>query len=85
MTALLLQQTGRIYCAAFTDDVLFSELAQKAVFWQQRNFFGVDLSALHSPAVEGYFSQVLSVQAHQLMLITAVTCRIASANIPWVC
>ena len=63
MIAFLLQQTGRIYCAAFTDDVLFSELAQKAVFWQQRSFFGVDLSALHSPAVEGYFNQVISAQA----------------------
>ena len=85
MTALLLQQSGRIYCAAFTDDVLFSELAQKAVFWQQRNFFGVDLSALHSPAVEGYFSQVTSVQAHQVMLIMAMALRIARVNIPWVC
>lgn len=72
MIALLLQQSGQIYCAAFTDDVLFSELAQKAVFWQQSNFFGVDLSALHSPAVEGYFSQVLSVHVRQIVLILAV-------------
>ncbi|CAL5219667.1 g1550 [Coccomyxa viridis] len=52
-------QSGRIYCAAFTDDALFSELAHKATFWQQKNFFGVDLSTLHAPALEGYFSQVV--------------------------
>jgi histone-arginine methyltransferase CARM1 len=57
--SLLLQQSGRIYCAAFSDEVLFSELAHKAIFWQQRNFFGVDLSSLHAPALEGYFGQVL--------------------------
>ena len=56
--SVLLQQSGRIYCAAFTDEALFSELAHKAIFWQQQNFFGVDLSSLHAPALEGYFSQV---------------------------
>ena len=55
---LLLQQRGTIYCAAFTDDTLFSEMAHKAIFWQQNSFFGVDLSSLYAPALEGYFSQV---------------------------
>jgi hypothetical protein len=30
----------------------------QALFWQQHNFFGVDLTPLHGSAFQGYFSQV---------------------------
>ncbi|BDA42476.1 probable histone-arginine methyltransferase CARM1 [Coccomyxa sp. Obi] len=52
-------QTGRIHVAAFTDDVLHSEMMNKATFWLQTCFFGVDLTSLYEPAMDGYFSQVV--------------------------
>ena len=53
----LMQQVGRIHVAAFTDDLLYTEMVNKATFWQQNSFFGVDLSSLFQPALDGYFSQ----------------------------
>ncbi|XP_047066170.1 probable histone-arginine methyltransferase CARM1 [Lolium rigidum] len=49
--------TGRIHMAPFSDEYLYVEMANKALFWQQHNFFGVDLTPLHSSAFDGYFSQ----------------------------
>lgn len=54
---LVVQQTGRIHVAAFTDDVLHAEMMNKATFWLQTSFFGVDLTSLYEPAMDGYFSQ----------------------------
>ncbi|KAL8162811.1 hypothetical protein V2J09_014300 [Rumex salicifolius] len=48
---------GRIHMAPFCDEYLFVEIANKALFWQQQNYFGVDLNPLHASACEGYFSQ----------------------------
>jgi hypothetical protein len=56
--SVVLQQLGRIHAAAFSDAVLHSELLGKALFWQQPNFFGLDMTHLHQPALEGYFTQV---------------------------
>jgi histone-arginine methyltransferase CARM1 len=52
-------QIGRIHVAAFTDPLLYGEVAQKAAFWQQPGFYGVDVTSLFEPAAEGYFSQVI--------------------------
>jgi hypothetical protein len=51
-------QIGRIHAAAFTDPLLYGEVAAKAAFWQQPQFYGVDLTTLFGPAAEGYFAQV---------------------------
>lgn len=48
---------GRIHMAPFTDEYLYLEIANKAVFWQQENYFGVNLRPLHGSAFQGYFSQ----------------------------
>ncbi|CAN1857637.1 Probable histone-arginine methyltransferase 1.3 [Linum perenne] len=48
---------GRIHMAPFSDEYLFVEVANKALFWQQQNYFGVDLTPLHGSAFQGYFSQ----------------------------
>uniref|UniRef100_A0A803MFU8 type I protein arginine methyltransferase n=1 Tax=Chenopodium quinoa TaxID=63459 RepID=A0A803MFU8_CHEQI len=48
---------GRIHMAPFSDEYLFVEIANKALFWQQQNYFGVDLTALYGSAFQGYFSQ----------------------------
>ncbi|KAF5186546.1 Histone-arginine methyltransferase carmer [Thalictrum thalictroides] len=48
---------GRMHMAPFSDEYLFVEVANKALFWQQQNYYGVDLSALYGCAFQGYFSQ----------------------------
>ncbi|KAL5537419.1 hypothetical protein UlMin_044663 [Ulmus minor] len=48
---------GRIHMAPFSDEYLFIEIANKALFWQQQNYYGVDLTPLHGTAFQGYFSQ----------------------------
>ncbi|KAK8954613.1 putative histone-arginine methyltransferase CARM1 [Platanthera zijinensis] len=48
---------GRIHMAPFSDEYLYIEIASKALFWQQHNYFAVDLTPLHGSAFEGYFSQ----------------------------
>ncbi|KAF7146728.1 hypothetical protein RHSIM_Rhsim04G0222300 [Rhododendron simsii] len=48
---------GRIHMAPFSDEYLFVEMANKALFWQQQNYYGVDLTPLYGSAFKGYFSQ----------------------------
>lgn len=48
---------GRMHMAPFSDEYLYIEIANKALFWQQQNYFGVDLTPLHGSAFQGYFSQ----------------------------
>lgn len=48
---------GRIHMAPFSDEYLYVEIANKALFWQQQNYYGVDLTPLHGTAFQGYFSQ----------------------------
>lgn len=48
---------GRIHMAPFSDEYLHVEIASKALFWQQPNYYGVDLTALYDTAFQGYFSQ----------------------------
>lgn len=53
-----LQRLGRIHAAAFSDEVLYAEMVNKAAFWVQQSYFGIDLTALYAPALSGYFAQV---------------------------
>ncbi|CAL9133530.1 unnamed protein product [Musa acuminata var. zebrina] len=48
---------GRIHMAPFSDEYLYVEIANKALFWQQHNYYGVDLTPLYGSAFQGYFSQ----------------------------
>lgn len=48
---------GDLHIAPFTDDALFMEQYNKANFWYQTCFHGVDLSALRTAAVKEYFRQ----------------------------
>ncbi|KAH0459055.1 hypothetical protein IEQ34_011869 [Dendrobium chrysotoxum] len=43
-------------CTLFDKNAKYSKL-YLAIFWQQQNFFGVDLSPLHGSAFQAYFSQ----------------------------
>lgn len=48
---------GDLHIAPFSDAALYMEQLNKANFWYQENFHGVDLSSLRSAAVEEYFKQ----------------------------
>ncbi|KAF9604196.1 hypothetical protein IFM89_004771 [Coptis chinensis] len=61
---------GRMHMAPFSDEYLFVEVANKALFWQQENYYGVDLSPLYKSAFQGYFSQPV-VDAFDPRLIVA--------------
>lgn len=54
---LMFPSSGDIHVAPFTDEHLYFERYAQASFWQQRNFYGVNLSALHGPAVEEFINQ----------------------------
>ncbi|XP_062301482.1 histone-arginine methyltransferase CARM1-like [Scomber scombrus] len=54
---LMFPSYGDIHLAPFTDEQLYFEHHARASFWQQRNFYGVNLSALHSPAGDEFFRQ----------------------------
>jgi len=46
-----------LYAAPFSDDALYQEQYQKAAFWTQPDFFGVDLNPLREDALTFYYSQ----------------------------
>lgn len=49
--------TGDLHVAPFSDESLYLEQYNKANFWYQKNFHGVDLSVLHPEAMTEYFRQ----------------------------
>ncbi|KAG1326255.1 hypothetical protein COCNU_01G001890 [Cocos nucifera] len=61
---------GRIYMAPFSDEHLFVEIANKALFWQQQNYYGVDLTPLYGSFFKGYFSQPVLDAFDQSILIS---------------
>ncbi|KAK2718669.1 hypothetical protein QYM36_005863 [Artemia franciscana] len=48
---------GDLHVAPFTDESLYMEQFNKANFWYQQNFHGVDLSSLRHAALKEYFRQ----------------------------
>jgi histone-arginine methyltransferase CARM1 len=46
-----------LYCAPYTDELLYMEQFNKISFWYQQHFHGVDLSPLKDAAKEEYFKQ----------------------------
>ena len=51
--------------ALFSDEVLYAEIAAKSSFWLQQNYYGVNITHLHAPSVDGYFSQVRTWLSHR--------------------
>ncbi len=80
----LMQQVGRIHAAAFSDAMLWSELLAKAVFWQQPQFYGVDITSLHQPAVDGYYHAVSMCSNADLKLLCCVLRHGMSSTYVWV-
>ncbi|XP_039979070.1 histone-arginine methyltransferase CARM1-like [Xiphias gladius] len=54
---MMFPSLGDIHLAPFSDEQLYFEHYARASFWQQRSFCGVNLSALHSAAVDEFFRQ----------------------------
>jgi histone-arginine methyltransferase CARM1 len=53
----MVPSTGTIFIAPFTDGHLWTQTMAKARFWEQQNFYGVDLSPLYAEAREEVFGQ----------------------------
>lgn len=54
---LMMPTIGTIICAPFTDSHLYNEQVNKANFWTNTNFYGVDLTGIADKAVEENLSQ----------------------------
>ncbi|XP_069031339.1 histone-arginine methyltransferase CARM1-like [Embiotoca jacksoni] len=52
---LMFPSFGDIHLAPFSDEQLYMEHSTRAGFWQQRSFYGVNLSALHTAAGDEFF------------------------------
>lgn len=48
---------GTMFVSPFSDETIYREQMGKVAFWQQRDFYGLDLSAMRTRAVENHFSQ----------------------------
>lgn len=48
---------GTMLMSPFSDESIYREQMGKVAFWQQRDFYGLDLSALRAQAVDNHFSQ----------------------------
>ncbi|GBF88352.1 histone-arginine methyltransferase-like [Raphidocelis subcapitata] len=69
-------QIGRIHAAAFSDALLYGEVAGKAGFWQQPAFYGVDVTGLFEAAAEGYFAQVVVDAFDPSVLVSGCATRV---------
>ncbi|XVF38723.1 hypothetical protein REPUB_Repub20aG0126400 [Reevesia pubescens] len=71
---------GRIHMAPFSDEYLFVEIASKALFWQQQNYYGVDLTPLYGSAFQGYFSQPVVDAFDPRLLVSPPMCHVIDFN-----
>jgi histone-arginine methyltransferase CARM1 len=62
--------TADMHFALFSDDALYLEQSQKASFWCQENFYGINLSALKSQAYQETFKQPVVDSWHPGILIS---------------
>ncbi|KAJ7955096.1 Protein arginine N-methyltransferase [Quillaja saponaria] len=67
---------GRIHMAPFSDEYLFVEIANKALFWQQQNYYGVDLTPLYGSAFQGYFTQPVVDAFDPRLLVAPAMCHV---------
>lgn len=54
---LMFPSVGTIFVAPFSDDTLYQEQLAKVTWWQNTNFYGVDVSGLEGSAKNDHFSQ----------------------------
>ncbi|XP_058645826.1 histone-arginine methyltransferase CARM1 isoform X2 [Onychostoma macrolepis] len=61
---------GDIHLAPFTDEQLYMEHHARSNFWNQRCFYGVNLSGLHSSAVDEFYRQPI-VDTFEMQILMA--------------
>eukprot|EP01025_Chloroclados_australasicus_P006194 TRINITY_DN12017_c0_g2_i2.p1 TRINITY_DN12017_c0_g2~~TRINITY_DN12017_c0_g2_i2.p1 ORF type:complete len:557 (-),score=33.73 TRINITY_DN12017_c0_g2_i2:190-1860(-) len=66
---------GQLFAALFSDEMLHQEIVNKAVFWCNRNFFGVDLTPLYEDSLETYFRQVVIDSFNPGILVSSYVCK----------
>uniref|UniRef100_A0A3B4ZS89 type I protein arginine methyltransferase n=1 Tax=Stegastes partitus TaxID=144197 RepID=A0A3B4ZS89_9TELE len=73
---LMFPSYGDIHLAPFTDEQFYFEHYAQASFWQQKSFYGVNLSALHNAAVDEFFRQPIvdTFEVHILMARSVKHC-----------
>lgn len=54
---LMLPSTGSILFAPMTDDALYAEQVGKSAFWNNGDFYGVDISPVAALSMKEYMSQ----------------------------
>nr|XP_021149768.1 histone-arginine methyltransferase CARM1 [Columba livia] len=62
------------HLAPFSDEQLYMEHYSRANFWYQESFYGVNLSSLHSAAVDEYFQQPI-VDTFDVRILMAETVK----------
>ncbi|TDH67635.1 uncharacterized protein CCR75_006551 [Bremia lactucae] len=48
---------GTMFMSPFTDETIYREQMAKVAFWQQQDFYGINLSTLRTRALANHFSQ----------------------------
>ncbi|XP_056287569.1 histone-arginine methyltransferase CARM1-like isoform X3 [Pseudoliparis swirei] len=71
---LMFPSYGDIHLAPFSDEQLYFEHHARTTFWQQRSFYGVDLSALHGAAGDEFFRQPI-VDSFEVQVLMARSVR----------
>nr|CCA27260.1 histonearginine methyltransferase putative [Albugo laibachii Nc14] len=64
---------GTMYVAPFTDENIYQEQMNKVVFWQNNDFYGLNLSALTEKAIQNHFSQPIVGYFPVSMLLCDIT------------
>jgi len=54
---LMFPTLGTMFAAPFTDDGIYQEQMAKVSFWQQQDFYGLNLNCLVDEAMDNHFSQ----------------------------
>ncbi|KAJ0009495.1 hypothetical protein NQD34_001197, partial [Periophthalmus magnuspinnatus] len=74
---LMFPSWADVHLAPFSDEQLYFENYARAAFWQQRNFYGINLSPLHNSAVDEFFRQpIVDTFEVQILMSRSVKHRI---------
>lgn len=70
---LMFPSIGTMFVAPFSDDAIYREQLSKVSFWQQPEYYGLDLSCLTEKAMENHFSQPIVGYFPPSILISSTT------------
>ncbi|KAL8269573.1 hypothetical protein Esti_006490 [Eimeria stiedai] len=72
---LMFPRRSRLFCAPFTDAALFAEVSSRGGFWQNENFYGVDLRQAVPAATEEAFRQPVVDYVDPRCLVAEAQCK----------